>query len=853
MKLSSFDLQIGARLRVHCIALFAIGALCGCGGGSSGNDSPPAQPPTPPPTVDTTAPTTPSSLTATAVAANRVELNWTASTDTGGSGLSGYRIYRDGSTTALADVTTPAYSDTAVVAATSYSYAVRAFDGAGNESAPSAAVSVTTPSPPDPASTGLDSRPSNTTCLAWPRPAASISLQRYTSLSFNAPLALMQAPGVNTHWYVMEQAGYVRRFSAANPTSASLVLDIHANVESGGEMGLLGMAFHPNFPTDRRVFLSYTTLESGQLRSRISSFETNDNGATLVAASEVVLLRADQPAENHNGGHIAFGPDGFLYIGLGDGGGGGDTWGTNGNGQRLTTLLGKLLRIDVNVDAATRYRVPTSNPFFNASNPTDQCPAAARATGNCPEIYAWGLRNPWRWNFDRENGDLWLADVGQGRYEEVNLVTRGGNYGWRCREGAHDYNSANTQACSSAATIDPLVEYGRTQGQSITGGYVYRGNQTTGLFGRYVFGDFASGRIWAWIPENTTSREPTLLLESGLGISSFAQGNDGELYVLDYNGGTLRRIVFEPSGPGTEAPTALSATGCVNPSDPAQPAAGLISYDVNAPFWSDGAGKERWIGLPDGQTITVGASGDWDFPNGTVLVKSFRDGLRLIETRLFMRHPDGNWGGFSYAWNPEQTDATLVRGGATRDIGGKSWVFPSEAQCMQCHTSAAGRTLGLETAQLNRAHTYVQTNRHANELATLSAIGVLNPVVDPATAAKMPDPMDTTAPLADRARSYLHTNCAQCHRPNGPTPSTMDLRYTTALSATNACNATPQLGTLDLGSAARLIAPSDTANSIVINRTNRRDAHAMPPVGSTVVDEAGVELLTQWVAGLAGC
>ncbi len=727
----------------------------------------------------------------------------------------------------------------------------------GNDppSAPAPAPAPPGPSPdPTPSASGLDARPANATCLAWPRSAASITLERFTSLGFDAPLALLQAPGVATHWYVLEQGGFVRRFAGSNPSTATTVLDISGRVASGGEMGLLGIAFHPTFPTDPRVFLSYTARQGSQLVSRVSSFASGDAGATLDPNSEIVLLAVNQPADNHNGGHIAFGPDGYLYIGLGDGGSGGDPWGENGNGQRLTTLLGKLLRIDVNVGAATRYAVPPSNPFFNAANPGDKCPAEARASGNCPEIYAWGLRNPWRWSFDRANGDLWLADVGQNRYEEVNLVTRGGNYGWRCREGAHDFDSADTPACAGAALIDPLIEYSSGGAQSITGGYVYRGPQATSLVGRYIFGDYVNGRIWAWLPERTTNREPTLLLASGFNIASFAQGNDGDLYALDHSAGQLLRVVFRESGSAAPIPQTLTATGCVNPSNATQPAGGLIPYDVSAPFWSDGASKDRWIGLPDGQNITVGTGGDWQFPNGTVLMKHFRNDTRLIETRLFMRHPDGTWGGFSYAWNAEQTDATLVPGGDTRTIDGQPWLFPSEADCVLCHTAAAGRALGLGTAQLNRDFTYTQTSRIANQLATLSTIGVLTPAItSPSSAASMPSPADTSAPIANRARAYLHTNCAQCHRPGGPTPSTLDLRYTTALSATNACNAVPQLGTLGLGSAARLIAPGDPDNSIVINRMNRRDAPAMPPVGSLHVDASGVALLRQWIQQLQSC
>ncbi len=834
------------RMAVASFALCTLLALqtgCGGGGGSGGANTPP------PGFADTTASSVPDAVTAAAASDSRIDLSWNASTDSGGSNLSGYRIYRDGATTVLATVNAPSttYSDTGLTANTPYSYVVRAFDGAGNESAASATVSATTSMAAVTGVSGLDSRPSNTTCVAWERPASgAISLTRFTDLAFNASVAMLQAPRDNSRWFVVEQAGTVKQFNLPDPAAATTFIDISARVASGGELGLLGMAFHPNFPTDPRVFLSYTTGTSGQRVSRISAFRTSNGGATLNADQEEVLLSVNQPQDNHNGGNIVFGPDGFLYIGLGDGGGGGDDHGSNGNGQRLTTLLGKMLRIDV--DGATPYAIPPGNPFAQNA----RCPAAGRASGECPEIYAWGFRNPWRWSFDRVNGDLWVGDVGQNLWEEVDRVTLGGNYGWRCREGAHDYNTSGTPACGAAQLIDPVAEYGHGGGSSITGGYVYRGSQPTALAGRFLFGDFNSGRIWAWIEENAAQpRAPTELLDTALNIASFGQGNDGELYVVDY--GALYRIDFQATTGGS-VPTKLSATGCVDPADARRPATGLIPYDINAPFWSDGATKDRWIGLPEGSKIAVRDSGDWDFPNGTVLMKNFSLGARLVETRLFMRHPDGGWGGFTYEWNAQQSDATLVRNGAVRDIGGQQWIFPSESQCSQCHTSAAGGALGLETAQLNRDFLYPQTSRNANELFTLNHIAVLSPPIpDPSTWPRMADPADTTAPLTERARAYLHTNCSQCHRPGGPTPSAMDLRYTTPLDRTGTCDAPPQSGDLGLGAAARLIAPGSATSSIVVNRANRRDGNAMPPLASNVIDTAGVALLTQWIDSLSGC
>jgi glucose/arabinose dehydrogenase len=299
-------------------------------------------------------------------------------------------------------------------------------------------------------------------------------------------------------------------------------------------MGLLGMAFHPAFPANPRVYLSYTNDKTAAGRiSRISEFRLAAGGVTLNPGSERVLLDISQPETNHNGGNIAFGPGGYLYIGMGDGGGGNDQHPPIGNGQRMTTLLGKMLRIDVTPTSG--YGIPAGNTF-PSGNP--QCGTSGTGAQNCPEIYASGFRNPWRWSFDRDTGDLWVADVGQGQREEVDRVTLNGNYGWRCFEGTR----ITGLSCGSPVNpLPPIAEYGRSVGQSTTGGYVYRGSVIASLVGRYVFGDFISGRIFSIL----ATTQPTLTLTSGfasgLSISSFGEGNDGELYAVDY-GGELYRI-----------------------------------------------------------------------------------------------------------------------------------------------------------------------------------------------------------------------------------------------------------------------------------------------------------------------
>jgi glucose/arabinose dehydrogenase len=375
-------------------------------------------------------------------------------------------------------------------------------------------------------------------------PSALIQLTRvFPNLSFNNPVALVQAPADAAHWYVIEQAGRVLRFDSAGGAAASTVLDIGSQVTSGGEAGLLGIAFDPDWPATPDVFLSYTR-SAPNLQSVIARFTSADGGLTLDPNSEQVILLIDQPEPNHNGGQIGFGPDGFLYAGFGDGGGAGDQHGGIGNGQSLDTLLGKMLRIDVRGTGAG-YSVPADNPF--AANA--RC---ARGAGSaaCPEIWAFGFRNPWRWSFDAQTGELWVGDVGQDSWEEVDRVTKGGNYGWRLREGAHCYNPVSGcpqagEVQQGAAIVDPVTEYDHGVGGAITGGYVYRGARIAALGGLYVFGDSISGRIWTHAP-GSSNLQKTEQLHSAASISSFGQGLDGELYVLDYATGQVLQLQAAP-------------------------------------------------------------------------------------------------------------------------------------------------------------------------------------------------------------------------------------------------------------------------------------------------------------------
>ena len=242
--------------------------------------------------------------------------------------------------------------------------------------------------------------------------------------------------------------------------------------------------------------------------------------------SEQILLEIDQPFSNHNGGHIAFGPDGYLYIAVGDGGKANDPY---NNGQNLSTLLGSILRIDVSrVDSENGYKVPPDNPFVNID-------------GNAKtEIWAYGLRNPWRFSFDRDTGDLWAGDVGQNRFEEIDLIKIGGNYGWKIMEGLSCFPRG--KQCDSSGILSPVIEYGRADGCSVTGGYVYRGKRLPSLFGAYIYGDFCTGNIWAFRYDGTSVTEHLKLVDSNLRISSFAEDRDGEIYIVSYTKGIYRLV-----------------------------------------------------------------------------------------------------------------------------------------------------------------------------------------------------------------------------------------------------------------------------------------------------------------------
>jgi glucose/arabinose dehydrogenase len=338
-----------------------------------------------------------------------------------------------------------------------------------------------------------------------------------------APLLVTHSGDDSGRLFVLEQIGRIRIIKNGSLVSEPF-LDISSLVVAGGEQGLLGLAFHPEFGDNRKFYVNYTDRNGDTVVAEYSAHRSNPDRADPSTARP--LLRIDQPYGNHNGGGIEFGPDGYLYIATGDGGSGGDPM---GNGQSLQTLLGKLLRVDVDVTSGSRpYGVPDDNPFVGRSDAH-------------PEIWAYGLRNPWRFSFDDET--LWIADVGQNELEEINRAptNRGGlNYGWNVMEGDRCYEASD---CDPSQLELPVAVYSHDLGCSVTGGYVYRGREFSRLRGAYLFADYCSGILFGIDGERTGRQEPVQLLESGASVSSFGLDERGELYMTDLGSGVVSRVV----------------------------------------------------------------------------------------------------------------------------------------------------------------------------------------------------------------------------------------------------------------------------------------------------------------------
>ena len=659
----------------------------------------------------------------------------------------------------------------------------------------------------------------------------------FPNLRFSGPTFITHAGDGSNRLFVTARDGRISVFNNdRNTTQATTVLDLTAKVDdSTGESGFFGLAFDPAFKTNGYFYVSYSTITSGARKLRVARYRIDSAGGNVANPnSERVVLDLDHPNGYHFGGWIGFGPDGLLYITHGDGG-------NEGLVQSTSSLFGKVLRLRVNANGSTS--VPADNPFGNA-------------------VWALGFRNPWRCSFDRAkttaDGNLWCGDVGQAQREEVNRVRKGANHGWPIFEGSIAYQNQSNRPYADFEP--PVYQYDHSVGIAVIGGYVYRGQALPQLAGRYLYSDYATSNLWA-IESDSNGQliSHTVAANDLTPIQSFGEDEAGEIYAAAQSGAIYRFEASNASASSAAMPATLSATGLFSDLAALTPAPGLIDYELNSPFWSDGARKQRWLVLPEGQSVGFASDGAWTFPAGTITVKHFElarvgGGTQRVETRVMVNRPEG-WVGYTYRWRGDQSDADLLTSGAsaafdttnpaTGAAARVNWTFPSQAQCMNCHTEATGRVLGLNTLQVNRGHSYQSTGIADNQLRTLNHIGVFGQDIGSATQyGALPDPADAAATIESRAKAYLESNCSNCHRPGGPTPTNMDLRFGTAVAGMNIVGVAAQAPTV---SGAVRVAPGNHAASDLWRRASSSSATRMPPLGVSLVDEAAVKTLADWI------
>lgn len=739
---------------------------------------------------------------------------------------------------------------------------------------------------------------------ASPPPTAYTLVEAFPGLSFDAPTCLASPPAPSNQLFVCEKGGkiwVIPDVTAPVPTKV-LFLDVEAmvnartNVErfrTVGECGLLGLAFHPSYASNRQFFVFYTpglgTGSTPPLHERLSRFLRDPVNPNASLTGETVFLTMRDQQDNHEGGDIHFGPDGYLYVSFGDEGGQNDA---RFNAQRIDKdFYSGILRIDVDkkpgnlepsahpnpaedpvsspVDAVTRvggfahYSIPADNPFVGATT-FNGLPVSVNHVRT--EFWAVGLRNPWRMSFD--GNDLWVGDVGGSRREEINKIVAGGNYGWVYREGAgngpwDDSTPSHDPEPPGFSSIPPVYHYARGsgtfQGNSVTGGRVYRGTAISALVGKYVFADHVSGNVWAMDPDGSNV---TRIAGEGQ-ISAFGSDpSNQDILLADYDGDEILRLTA--SDPVSSFPDTLSETGLFTDLEDLTPAPGLVGYDVNLPFWSDHAIKRRWFTLPDAvSTFTWSEDGLWALPAGAIWVKHFEMEMqrgvpasrKRIETRLLVKNSSGAYG-VSYVWNEEGTEASLVADGGDEfplaitddgDPAPQTWRIPSRAECMICHTPQAGHALSFNTRQLNLAGGI--PGHAGNQLTTLSNEGYFsNNPGSPNLLPRHLRPGEDEFSMEARVRSYLAVNCSYCLKSGGTGPGQWDGSAHLTLAQTGLINgaATQNGGNPDN----KLVVPGDTAHSIVLNRIAATNGFTrMPPLGSNVVDTANVELLTEWING----
>lgn len=709
------------------------------------------------------------------------------------------------------------------------------------------------------------------------------SERAFPKLTFREPMFLVRAPGIE-RWFLGEYSGAIYSFPKdPKVEKADVVIDLKKELHSWDPAGKVkgfqacyAMTFHPDFAKNRYCYICY--LLSGKNRedlpdgTRISRFKVTDTDPPRIdPASETIILTF--LCGGHNGCDLHFGNDGYLYISTGDGTGPNPPDGRD-TGQDLSDLLGSILRIDVDhPENGKAYAIPPDNPFIKTPQ--------AR-----PEIYAYGLRNPFRMSFDRPTGDLWVGDVGWELWEMIHKVQKGGNYGWSVKEGRLEIRPNARRG--PTPILPPTIEFPHTEAASITGGYVYHGKRLPELRGAYICGDWATRKLWATKFEGERRVWHKEIAHGAQRVVAFGEDGDGELYFLhhDEKGSIHYLVPNEAAAKFTNTfPRTLSQTGLFATVAEHRLASGVQPFQVNVARWADHATAERFVALPGTSSaklfdqyvwIDPEFYGSYFFPGPdavlgeTLSIEMERGNPRSrkrLETQIL--HWDGKlWRGYSYLWNEAGSDADLVEA-AGKDLrlevvdaavpGGKHrqiWHVPSRGECMICHNPWAGIALGFTPRQLDRD--IVVDGKTLNQIDHFKKLGMLElwhhtrhkdvPLAEPLPE-KLVDPHDDKASLDRRARSYLQVNCAHCHQYNAGGTVDIDLRVDTPLVGTKTVGVKPVQGTFGLPDG-RIIAPGDPYRSTLYYRMAKHGRGRMPHLGSALVDDAGILLIRDWIRKL---
>lgn len=695
-----------------------------------------------------------------------------------------------------------------------------------------------------------------------PEPPAPYEFERlYEHLELEQPVILTTAPGLDL-WFIGELNGRVITIPPDSTTTSDVDVFADMRLIVPQLTRIYGLTFHPQFAENQLAYVCYITEPNTPDGTHVSEFKVTlkSGRPRIVEGSERRLI--SWKSGGHNGGCLKFGPDGMLYICTGDGAPPSppDPLLT---GQDVSDLLASILRIDVTAQNDRPYGIPADNPFVDLPD--------AR-----PEIYAYGFRNPWKISFDSVTGDLWTGDVGWELWELVYRVERGGNYGWSVVEGPQ---SVRPEAARGPTPILPATTvHSHTESRSVTGGFVYRGQRLPELVGAYIYGDYVTGKVWGLRTDGNRVVWQKLLANSGQAIIGFGEDHQRELYVLTYDG-AIHRLVENPRlGQQVRFPTQLSQTGLFRNVARFETNPGVFEYVLNAPAFEDGKVTRRFVAIPPGVEGTTTHSlmavhqkqdlqkghikGQWEFPPETVFARNVGwprpDGsVHWVEMQIL--HKDQQqWRGYSYLWNAEQTDATLADAdGQTltlpdplQDRYGqpKRWTVHSRTQCLVCHCNRAGNLIGFRYGQINRS--YPHTSGAPDQLETLEEVGLIEREGKPRPTSKTyVDPFDESKPIADRARSYLHVNCAHCHRQGGGGTASFQLQYHLPLDQLKLLDVRPTQGSFQIYRPA-VVASGDPYRSVLYYRLSKLGRGHMPHLGTQEIDERGVRLIRDWIQSL---